>query len=80
VKLKMNMSAAPEDREFWQAVATLKEMCSKLDTISPGSAASEQTFTGQFEGNIPERLECIEKTITQFRKAHTCIERLVREE
>jgi hypothetical protein len=30
----------------------------------------EQTFTVQFEGNVPARLECVERTIEKLRRAH----------
>ena len=48
----------------------------KNDLKSPESSqgAEEQTFTGQFEGNVPSRLECVERTIRRFRIAHSTSE------
>lgn len=87
--LKRNMST-PEDREFWRSVSAAsravaewpswKLVAEEFATSSHQPRASEQTFTGQFEGNIPERLKCVEKTIDQFRKAHTSSGCPVREE
>lgn len=74
--LKRNMST-PEDREFWRSVSAASRAVAEWPSwkrvteegvISPHQPpASEQTFTGQFEGNIPERLKCVDRTIDYFR-------------
>ena len=46
-------------------------MKSDLRQLDPIQGSEEQTFTGQFEGNVPPRLECVERTIERLRMAHS---------
>ena len=45
-------------------------MKSDLRHLDPNQGSEEQTFTGQFEGNVPSRLECVERTINRLKEAH----------
>jgi len=77
--LKRNMST-PEGREFWRAVSAASRAVAEWPSWKLGAEegatsshrppASEQTFTGQFEGNIPERLMCVDETVELLREAH----------
>lgn len=77
--LKRNMST-PEGREFWRAVSAAsravadwpswKLAAGEVVAPEPRPPASEQTFTGQFEGNVPERLRCVDETVERLREAH----------
>ena len=49
-------------------------MKSDLRYLDPIQGSEEQTFTGQFEGNVPSRLECVERTIGRLRVAYSASE------
>lgn len=77
--LKRNMSTL-EDREFWRTVSAAsravadwpswKLAAEESIASAPQPVDAEQTFTGQFEGNVPEHLRCVDETIERLREVH----------